>query len=103
MLRFGQKGKLAWRFVEPFEIRKRVEDMAYRLALPPEPVGVHNILHASMQKRYAVDASHVLKYKPIEIQEDATYVEWPLKIIDTKERGVEDKDDPLDQGSAGAL
>ena len=34
VVRFGQKGKLAKRFVGPFEIKSRIGDVAYRLVLP---------------------------------------------------------------------
>ncbi|XXG59214.1 hypothetical protein AAC387_Pa04g1335 [Persea americana] len=33
-MRFGKKGKLSRRFIGPFEILNRVEDVAYKLALP---------------------------------------------------------------------
>jgi hypothetical protein len=34
MLRFGMKGKLAPRFIAPFEIRKRIRPVAYEINLP---------------------------------------------------------------------
>jgi hypothetical protein len=34
MLRFGMKGKLAPRFIGPFEIRKRIGPVAYEINLP---------------------------------------------------------------------
>jgi hypothetical protein len=34
MLRFGMKGKLAPRFIGPFEIRKRIGHVAYEINLP---------------------------------------------------------------------
>ncbi|XP_070007810.1 uncharacterized protein [Nicotiana sylvestris] len=35
VMRFGKKGKLSLRFIEPFEILDRVEEVAYRITLPP--------------------------------------------------------------------
>ncbi|GJS51339.1 reverse transcriptase domain-containing protein [Tanacetum coccineum] len=42
---FGKKGKLAPRFVGPFEIIKKVGLVAYRLDLPEELNGVHDTFH----------------------------------------------------------
>ena len=36
VMRFGKKGKLAPRYIGPFEIRLRVGEVAYRLVLSPE-------------------------------------------------------------------
>ena len=36
VMRFGKKGKLAPRYIGPFEIRSRVGEVAYRLVLLPE-------------------------------------------------------------------
>ena len=38
--RFGKCGKLSPRFIGPFEILERVGTVAYRLALPPNMIGV---------------------------------------------------------------
>ncbi|GJX12041.1 putative reverse transcriptase domain-containing protein [Tanacetum coccineum] len=45
VVRFGKKGKLAPRFVGPFEIIKKVGLVAYRLDLPEELNGVHDTFY----------------------------------------------------------
>ncbi|GKC32252.1 putative reverse transcriptase domain-containing protein [Tanacetum coccineum] len=50
VIRFGKKGKLAPRYVGPFEILERVGPVAYRLRLPEELSGVHDTFHVSNLK-----------------------------------------------------
>jgi hypothetical protein len=45
--RFGIKGKLAPRYVGPFEILEVCGPVAYRLQLPPQLAAVHNVFHVS--------------------------------------------------------
>ncbi|GJY45889.1 hypothetical protein Tco_0458442 [Tanacetum coccineum] len=61
VVRFGKKGKLAPRFVGPFEILERIGHMAYRLRLPKELSSVHDTFHVSNLKKCLADANlHVL-------------------------------------------
>ncbi|GKC89794.1 putative reverse transcriptase domain-containing protein [Tanacetum coccineum] len=55
VVRFGKKGKLAPRFVGPFEITKRIGSVAYRLRLLEELNGVHGTLHVSNLKKCLAD------------------------------------------------
>ncbi|GJX46078.1 putative reverse transcriptase domain-containing protein [Tanacetum coccineum] len=55
VVRFGKKGKLAPRFVGPFEIIEKVGPVAYRLDLPKELDGVHEIFHVSNLKKCLAD------------------------------------------------
>ena len=48
VVRFDKRGKLSPRFIGPFEILERVGTVAYRLALPPSMLGVHEVFHVSM-------------------------------------------------------
>ena len=52
VIRFGRKGKLAPRFIGPFEVLQRVGEVAYRLAFPPPLEHVHDIFHVSMLRHY---------------------------------------------------
>ncbi|GKE32132.1 putative reverse transcriptase domain-containing protein [Tanacetum coccineum] len=88
VIRFGKKGKLAPRYVGPFEILKRVGPVAYRLRLPEELSGVHDKFHVSNLKKCLADASfHV----PLdEIMDDKTlrFVEEPVEIIDHENKSL---------------
>nr|GEW33463.1 putative reverse transcriptase domain-containing protein [Tanacetum cinerariifolium] len=48
---FGKKGKLAPRYVGPFEIMERVGKVAYRLKLPQELSCIHDTFHVSNLKK----------------------------------------------------
>nr|GEY38034.1 hypothetical protein [Tanacetum cinerariifolium] len=69
VVRFGKNGKLAPRFVGPFEIVEKVGPMAYRLYLPEELNGVHETFHVSNLKKCLVDPT--LQVPLDEIQVDA--------------------------------
>ncbi|GJY96417.1 putative reverse transcriptase domain-containing protein [Tanacetum coccineum] len=51
VIRFGKKGKLAPRFVGPFEIVEKVGPVAYWLDLHEELNGVHDTFHVSNLKK----------------------------------------------------
>ena len=73
--RFGIKGKLAPRYVGPFEIVEKIGEVAYRLNLSLQLGHVHDVFYVSMLKNYTSDPSHVLPYTGIPLQADITYEE----------------------------
>ncbi|GJW57360.1 hypothetical protein Tco_0104091 [Tanacetum coccineum] len=75
VVRFGKKGKLAPRFVGPFEIIEKVCYVAYRLDLPEELNGVHDTFHVSNLKKCLADPT--LQVPLDEIQVDAKWVRLP--------------------------
>jgi hypothetical protein len=91
VMRFGKKGKLSPRYVGPFEILERVGPVAYKLALPPALSGIHNVFHISMLRRYVSDPSHILSYEPLQVQEDLSYEEMPMEILDRKDQVLRNK------------
>ncbi|XP_073138685.1 uncharacterized protein [Henckelia pumila] len=94
-MRFGKKGKLAPRFLGPFEILDRVGALAYRVALPPNLDGVHNVFHVSMLRKYVLNPSYVLSMEPIQLSPHMTYEERPIRILDTQERRLRNKSIPM--------
>ena len=81
VLRFGRKGKLSPHFIGPFEILERIGSVAYKLALPPSLSSVHDVFHVSMLSKYIIDPTHVIDYISLEIEENLSYQEKPIKIL----------------------
>ena len=61
VIRFGKYKKLSPRFIEPYEVVKRIRPVAYWLALPPKLEGVYDVFHVSMLRRYRSDPTYVLQ------------------------------------------
>ncbi|XP_019195878.1 PREDICTED: uncharacterized protein LOC109189722 [Ipomoea nil] len=91
VMQFGKKGKLSLRFIGPYEIFERVGSLAYCLALPLELERVHDVFHVSQLKRYVHDPAHVLPSEVISLDEDLSYEERPLRILDFKTRDTRRK------------
>ncbi|KAF5958330.1 hypothetical protein HYC85_005555 [Camellia sinensis] len=95
LMRFGKSGKLCPRFIGPFEILERIGEVVYRLALPPQLFGVHDVFHVSMLRKYEPDPSHVLDWTDLEVDEDASYEERPVRVLDRRDQVLRGKTIPL--------
>ena len=95
LMRFGKSGKLSPRFIGPFEILERIGEVAYRLALPPQLFGVHDVFHVCMLRKYEPDPSHVLDWTDLEGDEDASYEERPVRVLDRRDQVLRGKTIPL--------
>jgi hypothetical protein len=82
------KGKLAPRYIGPFEILETCGPVAYRLQLPPQLVAINNIFHVSQLKKCIKIPTEVINFQTIKIESDLSYTEHPIKILDTKERST---------------
>nr|CAD1840742.1 unnamed protein product [Ananas comosus var. bracteatus] len=65
---FEIRDKLSPRFIGPYEILERIGPVVYRLALPPNLSGVHNVFHISVLRKYIFDPAHVLDVLPLELR-----------------------------------
>nr|GEX34980.1 putative reverse transcriptase domain-containing protein [Tanacetum cinerariifolium] len=71
VVRFGKRNKLSSRYVGRFEIVERIGPVAYRLRLPKELVGVHDMFHVSNLKKCLADVNlHV----PLKSMSTTNYV-----------------------------
>ncbi|GKE18839.1 putative reverse transcriptase domain-containing protein, partial [Tanacetum coccineum] len=82
VVRFGKKGKLAPRFVGPFEILERIGPVAYRLRLPEELSSVHDTFHVSNLKKCLTDANLHVPLDEIKVDKTLCFIEKPLEIMD---------------------
>ncbi|GJW65779.1 putative reverse transcriptase domain-containing protein [Tanacetum coccineum] len=88
VIHFGKKGKLAPRYVGPFEILERIGPVAYRLRLPEELSGVHDTFHVSNLKKCLADASLHVPLDDIKVDKTLHFVEEPVEIIDREVKSL---------------
>jgi hypothetical protein len=77
------KGKLAPRYVGPYQITKRVGSLSYQLTLPEAMAGVHPVFHMSQLKKCEreVEAKQV-PMELLDLQDTLGYAEYPERILD---------------------
>ncbi|GJU52895.1 putative ribonuclease H-like domain-containing protein [Tanacetum coccineum] len=80
--RYNKKGKLAPRFVGPFEIIEKVGPVAYRLDLHEELNGVHDTFHVSNLKKCLVDPTLQVTLDEIRVYVKLNFVEEPVEILE---------------------
>ena len=86
MVRFGKRGKPSLRFIRPFEVLEMIGTVVYRLALPPSMIGVHEVFHVSMLRKYTPDPAHMVDWGQIEVDSDGTFEEGPMCIVDSRDQ-----------------
>ncbi|XP_070034623.1 uncharacterized protein [Nicotiana tomentosiformis] len=91
VMRFGKKGKLSPRYIGPFDILKRIGEVAYKLALPPSLAAFHPVFHVSMLRIYHANLSHVLDLSSVQLDMDMSYVEESVGILDREVRKLRAK------------
>ncbi|GKA25939.1 putative reverse transcriptase domain-containing protein [Tanacetum coccineum] len=82
VVRFVNKGKLAPRFVGPYEIIKKVGSVAYRLDLPEELNGVHDTFHVSNLKKCLADPTLQVPLDEIRVDDKLNFMEELVEILE---------------------
>ena len=84
--RFGIKSKLAPRYIGPFLILAKRGEVAYQLELPPHLSRVHDVFHVSQLRRCFSDPIRGVDHETLDLQDNLTYQEYPVRILDQAER-----------------
>jgi hypothetical protein len=80
MKRFKVKGKLSPRYIGPFKILERKGELPDRLS------DVHDIFNVSQLKKCLRVPEEQLPMEELNVNEDLTYSEYPVRILETSRR-----------------
>jgi hypothetical protein len=83
---FRVKGKLAPRYIGPYQIQARRREVACQLSLPESLSAVQDVFHVSQLKKCLRVPEEQLPTEDLEVQEDLTYIEKPTQILETANR-----------------
>lgn len=92
MLYFDKKGKLSPRYVGSYVIRKQVGKVAYKLDLSFEITMVHLVFHVSVLRKFVVDPSSIMPLEEVGIEENLTYEEVSVEILDWQVKKLRNKE-----------
>nr|GEX60160.1 putative reverse transcriptase domain-containing protein [Tanacetum cinerariifolium] len=82
IVHFGKKGKLAQRYVGPFEILERISLVADRLRSLEELNSIHDTFHVSNVKRCLADANLHASLDEIKVDKTLYFVKESVEIMD---------------------
>jgi hypothetical protein len=89
--RFKVRGKLAPTFIGPFKILEKRGEVAYQLELLPQLSDMHDVFHVSQLKKCLRVPEEQIPMKELDVEEDLSYQEYPVKILETSERVTRNK------------
>ncbi|KAJ0935015.1 putative nucleotidyltransferase, Ribonuclease H [Helianthus annuus] len=84
VVRFRKGEKLSPCYIGPFEIASRVGPVAYRLKLPQELSGVHDVFHVSNPKKCLSDETLIIPPGEVRVDDKLRFIEEPVEVLDRK-------------------
>jgi hypothetical protein len=84
---FGVKGKLAPRYIGPYEVTEKFGTVAYHIRLPDRLSAVNDVFYVSQLKKCEqIPEAQIIEETNAEIEPDLSLAEYPMRILDQKER-----------------
>ena len=91
-IKFGKNAKLAPRYVGPFKVLEIVNPVAYKIALPPALVRMHDVFHMSYLKKYITHHEHIINWKLLQVRKSGVVEVKPLKILEVRKLRLQNRD-----------
>ena len=80
------------RFIDPYQITRRIKPVAYEIALSPHLANLHNVFHVSHLRKYVVDPTHVLEQDDVQVRENLTLGVGSVRILDSQVKQLRGKE-----------
>ena len=81
-MRFFIKGKVSPRYIRPYRISKRIDNVVYELKLPQALAVVHPVSYISILKKCVGDLSLIVPTENFWVKDSMSYEETPVQILD---------------------
>ncbi|GKD21227.1 hypothetical protein Tco_1222930 [Tanacetum coccineum] len=95
VIRFGKRGKLNPRYIEPFKILERIGLVAYKLKHPEDLRNIHSTFHVSNLKKCLSDESPVIPMKELWLDDTLNFVKEPVEIMDREVKQLKQSRIPI--------
>ncbi|XP_050890301.1 uncharacterized protein LOC127095690 [Lathyrus oleraceus] len=84
--------KLTPRFIDPYQIFKRIEVVAYRVTLPQSLSNMYNVFHVSQLQKYILDLSHIIQMDDVQVMYNLIVEALPIRIVDREVKRLRGKE-----------
>ncbi|GJX00873.1 putative reverse transcriptase domain-containing protein [Tanacetum coccineum] len=95
VIRFGKRGKLNPRYIEPFKILPKLRMVAYRLELLDQLSHFHSTFHISKLKKCLSDEPLTIPLDGIHIDDKLNFIKEPVEIMDREVKHLKQSRIPI--------